>query len=693
MSRAPRRVAPAPAKIFRATQVRLKMRKLCLTLSLSLLLSIVACVQPTTNQTTTTNGANANGDAAFKTAQDVYVREFLHRFPVVNTYLGGGGLDPSLREVEGQLRDHSAAALESEDRWLADEQKKFESIDAGQLSPSSRIDREVALAQIRFLLRQHQTRRYQERALDTYVDEPFRAIDWQMQGMTQTGDKLYGTPEEWSLVVKRLQAVPRYMQVAQDQLSAGIKSGNTPDRRMLKHNGLEAAEADAKYFEKTISDTAAERIAPGDKHDELLKQIADSGKAAAAAYRGLHDFVLKNFFNHDSPSSSNFIDSVKPEFQKDRFAMGEDEYNWALKNNLRITDKTAAQLYDESMPVVEATRQEIIKLAGEIAAARKITAPTGEETVRAVFDELGKDYPKTDAEMVKWYEEAARRLVDYGRKSGVFDVPADYKLDVVETPPPLRAAIEGAAYYPAPPFKQSGTGRFYVTTSGNNDQGILKENNRASLADLSAHEGFPGHDWHYKMMTKYRDQIGAVRWLTPGEVEGSSAMWEDSIAAEGYALYSEALMAEPQPGFPTGFYTPEEHLYQLKGKLYRDLRVRIDTGLHTGRLSYDDAVDLFSQVVDFLPGSCRDADATKNEAKGASCKGAEGAVFRYSKWPTQAITYRLGKEQIYALRADAQKLLGDRFSAKDFHLLFMQQGTIPVGYFRDELLRKIQEKK
>jgi uncharacterized protein (DUF885 family) len=317
----------------------------------------------------------------------------------------------------------------------------------------------------------------------------------------------------------------------------------------------------------------------------------------------------------------------------------------------------------------------------------------GQQAVRAVFDELGKDYPKTDAEMVKWYEEAGVRLVDYGRKSGIFDVPADYKLDVVETPPPLRASIEGAAYYPAPPFKQSGTGRFYVTTSGNNDQAVLKENNRAALADLSAHEGFPGHDWHYKIMTQFRDQIGGVRWLTPGEVEGSSAMWEDSIAAEGWALYSEGLMAEPQPNFPAGFYTPEEHLYQLQGKLYRDLRVRIDTGLHTGRLSYDDAVDLFSQVVNFLPGSCRDAQAVKDEAKRASCKGAEAAVYRYSKWPTQAITYRLGKDQILAMRGEAQKLLGDRFNAKQFHLLFMQQGTIPVGYFHDELLRRIQEQK
>src|SRR4029434_8686128 len=95
-----------------------------------------------------------------------------------------------------------------------------------------------------------------------------------------------------------------------------------------------------------------------------------------------------------------------------------------------------------------------------------------------------------------------------------------------------------------------------------------------------------------------------VRWLTPGAVEDSSSMWEDSTAAEGWGLYSEALMAEPQQGAPDGFYTPEERLYQLQGKLYRDLRVRVDPGIHTGRLSYDDAVDLFSQGVDFLPRLC-----------------------------------------------------------------------------------------
>jgi uncharacterized protein (DUF885 family) len=645
------------------------------------MLLLSACTQQNTNSTAPVT----NNDAAFKKVHDEYVVEFLRRNPTVNTYLGGAGLDPKLKDVDGALRDHSAAALQEEDKWLATAKKSFEDIGASSLSAPQRINRDVALAQINFLLHQHQTRRYQERALDTYTDEPFRAVDWQLQGMGQTGDKSYGTNEEWALVGKRVAAIPAFLKTAQDQLSAGIKSQNTPDWRMLIRNGINTSEADAKYFAETLPKLADERLS-GPQRAQTLAQIKDACKQASDAYLGLRDFVKTNFF---AGAETKDASSLKPEFRPDRYALGEEEYNWALKNNLRVS-KTATQLYEEAQPIVEATQKEMIDLARKIGEQRKMTLPAeGPAAVRAVFDELSKEYPKSDAEMVQWYNDSAKRLVEYGRKSGIFDVPADYKLEVVETPPPLRASIDGAAYYPAPPFKHSGVGRFYVTTT-DNDQAALQSNNRAALADLAAHEGFPGHDWHYKVMTQYRANIAGVRWLTPGAVEDSSSMWEDSMAAEGWALYSEALMAEPQSGFAEGFYTPEEHLYQLQGKLYRDLRVRIDTGIHTNRMTYGEAVDLFSEIVDFLPGKCSDTTTTQSDAKKASCKAAEGAIFRYSKWPTQAITYRLGKDEIFALRKDAAAALGDRFSPKAFHVLFMKQGTIPAGYFRDELLREIK---
>jgi uncharacterized protein (DUF885 family) len=150
------------------------------------------------------------------------------------------------------------------------------------------------------------------------------------------------------------------------------------------------------------------------------------------------------------------------------------------------------------------------------------------------------------------------------------------------------------------------------------------------------------------------------------------------------------LLAEPQPAAPHRFYTPEEHLYQLRGSLLRDLRVRIDTGIHTGRLTFDDAVDLFSETVDFLPGSCRDSAPPKSESKQASCSAARSAVARYARWPTQAITYRLGKEQILALRQRARNELGGDFSLKVFHLAFMTQGPIPAGYFAEELIKSLK---
>jgi uncharacterized protein (DUF885 family) len=646
--------------------------------ALLLLVLLASC----SRNNATEEGAATNGDAALQQALRTYVVEFLRHNPTTNTYLGGAGFDSSLRDVDGTLRDHSAAALEQEDRWLAETQKTLGGFETASLSAKSRIDRDVALAQIAFLLRQHQTRRYQERALDTYVMEPFRALDWQIQGLTQTGAASYGTPDEWRLVTRRVSAVPAFLATAQQQLLAGVKDGRTPDARMLERDGINTSEANAKYFSDVLPKLGNERIAGGER-DALLAELNGAAKQASDAYLKFRDFVASTYFEGSAPRKP------KAQFAGDKYAMGEEEYNWALRNNLRL-QKTAPQLYDEAWPIVEATQAEMITLAREIGKQKNWRLPAeGPAAVRAVFDQLSKDYPKSDAEMVSWYRDAGVRLVEYGRKTGMFDVPADYKLEVVETPPPLQASIDGAAYYPAPPFKSTGVGRFYVTPT-HNDPAALQSNNRAALADLAAHEGFPGHDWYFKVLTQYRDQNSPVRWLTPGAVEDSSSMWQDSMPSEGWGLYAEALMAEPQPGAPGGFYTPEERLYQLQGRLVRDLRVRIDTGIHTGRMTYDEATTQFSEIVDFLPGSCTDTSQRRSDAKRASCEAAERAIFRYSKWPTQAITYRLGKDQIYALREEAAKRLGDRFSLKTFHLRFISQGTIPSGYFGETLLTELQ---
>ncbi|HTB66269.1 MAG TPA: DUF885 domain-containing protein [Steroidobacteraceae bacterium] len=630
--------------------------------------------------------AESAADARFATLEHTYVVYSMSRFPLMATYLGGSALDPVLADVDGTLRDYSPAAIAAEDQHLRELRSQFTQAEPRRLSARRRIDRLVALAQIEFLLHQHEVLRHQQNSLDSYVDEPLRAVDWQIQGMKPTGAATTGTEAQWQHLLARVRAVPAYLVTARGQLAAGIRAGHPPDWRMLRDFGLNSTAADAEYFTKTLPALAAQ-LMTGANRESLQHQLQQAGKDAGAAYEQLHDYIASTFFVNAAAAD---VKGLKPQFRVDRFAAGAVEYDWALHNNLHL-ETTAAALYAKSWPIVQATRAQMITLARSIAQTHHWALPPGsaDATVHMVFEHLGQEAPANDAAMLESYRKTGQQLVDYARRTHLFEVPANYRLDVTITPPPLRSDIESAAYYPAPIFTPDGVGRFYVTPTGDDPDLLRQLHNLDVQPDLAAHEGFPGHDWNYKVMTEYRAGISAVRWLTPGAVEDSSSMWEDSVATEGWALYAEGLMAEPQPGAPHGFYSPEQRLYQLQGELYRDLRVRIDTGIHTGRLAFEDAVTLYSESVDFIPGSCHDPKALADGAKRASCGSARSEIARYARWPTQAITYRLGKDQILSLRHRAQRLFGAEFSEQRFHLEFMKQGSIPTGYFAEELLREL----
>jgi uncharacterized protein (DUF885 family) len=609
-------------------------------------------------------------DEGFVRLRDQYFRSQLELNPVTCTYLGGDGWDASLRPVNGKLRDYSPGALADEARDYRRLIRSHAAIDDTLLSPQGRVDYAVMSTQIAFL--EHQLdRRYHERAVDTYVAEPFRGIDWQIQQMSSAGDAMLGDEAEWRLVVTRLSAIPPYLAVARENLLAGRRSGNMPDRRMVQRDGIAGSRANAAYFR-----TALPRMGQGYMGNrpfarQMLAGLASAGETAARAYESFATFMEKTFPANETT---------------DRFASGEAEYLWRVRTVLR-DERSAAELFEYGSREVEEYTRRIADVAERIARGRGISLPFGSPedrawSIRRVMADIGGDYPANDDELLRWYREAGQRAVAYGRDRGLFDVPADYQLQVVETPPVLRSTID-AAYYPAPPLKKGGVGRFYLTLTGN-DPATLRQNSRASVADTAIHEGFPGHDWHFKYMTQHASEISNIRWLTPGAVEDSSSMWSDSMATEGWGLYSEELMAEAAPGAPYGFYSPAEYLYELQGQLLRAARVRIDVGLHTGRMTFDEALDYFTEKVNFYPGACA-KQGSEADAK-AVCDGAMRAIYRYSKWPTQAITYNLGKAAIVDLREAYRSKKGSAYSAREFHERFIRQGTIPTGFFRDALL-------
>jgi uncharacterized protein (DUF885 family) len=628
-------------------------------------------------------GEPAAEDAGLVALRDRYFLRALELNPVTATYLGGDGYHPSLATINARLRDWRPEALEVELRFYQEIEAERAGIDPALLSPQARIDFEVLGAQVAFQLRQTGERRHYERAIDTYVAEPFRGVDWHLQGLTELGrggatappppgaPPLRGTEEEWRLVIERVRGIPAYLETAKGNLLAGVKSGNRPDRRMIARDGVNGSKANAEYFRTTLPESARGFLGEQPFARTVLADLAAVSHTAAEAWEGFVAFLLQ---------MSDQTDLT------DRFAAGEEEYDWRVRNCLRL-DRNLEDLFAYGAEQVASYEEQLNAVAREVAKAAGLGLSFGSDaarrtSARAVMDYLSRESPRNDDELFQWYREAGERAVAYGREHQLFDIPQEYRLEVTPTPPVLRSTID-AAYYPAPPFKKTGVGRFYLTPTGN-VPAALRLNNKASVATTAIHEGFPGHDWHYKYMTRYASEISNIRWLTPGAVEDSSSMWEDSMATEGWALYSEELMAEPVADRPYGFYTAAERLYELQGQLLRAVRVRVDVGIHTGRMSFDEAVDYFTEHVDFYPNAR--AQAGRDPTARAITDGAERAIYRYSKWPTQAITYNLGKNAIIELREALRETQGADFQARGFHERLMRMGTIPVGYFREWFL-------
>lgn len=607
----------------------------------------------------------------FAELRDRYFVFHLEKNPVTSTYLGGDGYSPALADTNTRLRDYRPEALAAEATLYRSLFVSIQQVPPETLTATERADRGLMMAQLTFLIRQSDERRYHQRAIDTYVAEPFRGVDWQIQQMKELGNGLLGEESDWQQVVTRTSYIAPYLEVAKANLLAGKQAGNIPDRRMVQRDGIDGSRANAEYFRSTLPRTAQGFIGSRPFAPSMLAQIGGAGITAATAWEGFALFLAQTFDVNETV---------------DRYAAGEAEYEWRVHNVLR-DPRTAAELYDYGAEQVALYTNRIVDVAREFSTNAKLNYPFGSAaenyaSVKQVMDFLSKDAPRNDDQLFRWYREAGARAVAYGKENDLFDVPATYRLDVVPTPAVLQSTID-AAYYPAPPLRQGGAGRFYLTPTGN-DAEALKLNNFASVATTAVHEGFPGHDWHFKYMTANAAGISNIRWLTPGAVEDSSAMWSDSMSLEGWGLYSEELMSEPVGNRKYGFYSPGEYLYELQAQLLRAVRVRVDVGLHTGRMTFDEAIDYFTEHVLFTPGAR--SRAGFDPAAKAAFDSASRAIYRYSKWPTQAITYNLGKNAIVELREACKAKSGASFSSKQFHERFMREGAIPAAFVREAFL-------
>jgi uncharacterized protein (DUF885 family) len=61
-------------------------------------------------------------------------------------------------------------------------------------------------------------------------------------------------------------------------------------------------------------------------------------------------------------------------------------------------------------------------------------------------------------------------------------------------------------------------------------------------------------------------------------------------------------------------------------------------------------------------------------------------VDRYTIWPGQALSYKVGQREIIALRQEAKKRKGKDFDLRWFHDSVLKNGAVPLSVLRQVIL-------
>jgi uncharacterized protein (DUF885 family) len=167
---------------------------------------------------------------------------------------------------------------------------------------------------------------------------------------------------------------------------------------------------------------------------------------------------------------------------------------------------------------------------------------------------------------------------------------------------------------------------------------------------LIVHEGVPGH--YFQL---------ALGWANPDPVRRH---YYDSGANEGIGFYAEEMMLNG------GLFDDSPHTREIIWNFMRlrALRVEVDVKLALGEFTIDQGADYLKNTV----------------AMDSETAHAEAAAF--ASTPGQAISYEIGKLQIYDFLANAQRQKKDAFSLRAFHDFLWQNGNVPIALQRWEYL-------
>jgi len=267
----------------------------------------------------------------------------------------------------------------------------------------------------------------------------------------------------------------------------------------------------------------------------------------------------------------------------------------------------------------------------------------------AVLGKLAEQHPD-DATVVNFGKKVVAEATDFVKQRNLVTI-REAPLDVIAMPEFKRGVA--IAYCDAPgPLEKNGKTFFAVAPtpkdwSKERKESFFREYNNYEIRDLTVHEAMPGH---------YLQLAHANEFRAPTLVR---AIFQSGTFIEGWAVYTEQMMAEQSYG------GPEVKMQQLKMRLRAIANAIMDQSIHAGNMSEKEAMDLMMKETFQQEG---EAVAKWKRARLTSA---------------QLSTYFVGATEHLDLRAAAQKKLGKDFNLKKYNDQVISYGSPPVKYVRE----------
>ena len=542
-----------------------------------------------------------------------YYEGYLKMYPLEATMQGDSRYNDLLSN------NISSEFISKEIEFYTDTQKKLKSIDYDDLSDEQKTVYDV----LDYTLKDKIERYAYHPELLPFSQFEGLPLDFPLLGSAE-GNQPFKTTKDYDNWLKRIDAFVIWMNTAEKNFREGMKQNVVLPKKLVVKMipQMHSEEIITEDFDKNIFYGPIKKMpknfsAKDKEKYKILYQEAISSKIIPA-YQKMGDFLEKEYL----PKARN-TDGINA------LPNGKNIYEYYAKS-WTTTNKTPEEINKIGLQQVAMLRAEMEKVKTQLGFKGSL-----EEFLTSLkTDKKAMPY-KTPEEVIAAFNGILKKIEP--KLPSMFSKFPKTPFEIRRTEK-FREASASAEYKQGTPDGKR-PGIFYTPIPD-----ATKYNVTNGFESLFLHEAIPGH--HYQVSLQ-QENTKIPKFMRFG--------WFGAYG-EGWAHYTETLGPE------FGLYTdPYQKMGYLSDQMLRAVRLVVDTGIHTGKMTREEAIKYYlSNISD-------------------SEEGAIAAIERYMAIPGQALGYKIGSLKILELRAKYQKQLGNKFNLAKFHDEILNQGCLPLS--------------